>query len=228
MGDLTGLIVCGGGGRRLGPLAGLLNKSLFPVREHPIVIHVVHAILKSFECERLVFLTGHLAWQVEHVIRAYAPDVKVDFMRDNSALGTADAVCNALSALALERFVYAHGNIALGDDSILRIRDAAKMLDNSESLLAVSEATIAPTHPTVRVRSDHIIPARQENGAARLFSVGFGLVQGFERGLIEKSRSPGCTLEDHLFGAESRDGELRVVDIGPDWQHLEDLAFYAG
>ena len=63
------LILCGGRGRRLGPLAEHMPKVLAPVNGRPILSHVVEQF-KGHGFESFVLATGHLSEKVEDFARS--------------------------------------------------------------------------------------------------------------------------------------------------------------
>jgi CTP:molybdopterin cytidylyltransferase MocA len=101
-----------GEGRRLRPLTERWPKPVLPIDGRPVVVPLVHE-LAAF-CARIVVVTGHLAEQVEALLRPlpYA----LAFVRQPPGRGSADAVLRARAeppylALAADT-VYERGALA--------------------------------------------------------------------------------------------------------------------
>lgn len=217
---ITGLIVCGGRGARLGPLGDVVNKCVLPVDGLPAVVHVVKTAIESFGVQRCLLLTGHLGEQVEHVVRAYSPQAELTFVPDEDSCGTARAVQRAVSTYDIGDMLYAHANVALGLSAAEALRREHRI---RPSVWAVSTAPIAPTHPRLRAH-DSVLASADPNG--RYFSVGFGVLEAdVLRAAGSRDASRGQTLEDWVFGA-TLNGTVAATDIGGAWSHVEDLTSY--
>jgi GTP:adenosylcobinamide-phosphate guanylyltransferase len=222
---LTAVIVCGGRGSRLGPLGDVVNKNLLPYNGAPILLQAVSTAIKLFGCERIVFLTSHLADQVEQVAREYVDNVEIVFIRDDSRKGTAAAVQEAIISLKIHDFIYAHGNVAIGDKGLRQLTSLVSGADGCPSFLAVSKASKGPTHPQVNVRGHTIVTV--DNPKNKIFSVGFGLIKDLTGSKKLHNNAGDNTLEDWLFDKPNAITGIKAIDIGTDWRHLETLNFYA-
>lgn len=219
----TALIVCGGRGTRLGPLGKVVNKNLLPCGDIPIVVAAANAVIEEFDCSHCLFLTGHLGWQLEQVIPSYIDGIEISFAEDLSGRGTAAAVSSVVTDHGFDEFVYAHGNVSIGRESVRSVARAADAAGAGGSVIAVSSAEIAPTHPKVDIR--HGTLTRNEPGSSLFYSVGLALFR--EASWAGSWLGPaGQTLEDLLIERDLGGSEIRAVDIGSDWDHLEDLSFY--
>lgn len=223
---LSALIMCGGRGSRLGPLGDVVGKSLLPFRGEPLVVGVVRLLKETLGCDHFVFLTGHLGWQVEHVVKSYFPSAGVEFRQDHEFSGTAVSAWSAVSSLGLQRFAYVHGNIALGATAVSRFRTAVEQIPNDASLVTVSRCEFAPTHPRVPIVDGVVGPNDTPSIERFPFSVGLSLLPDLTDAFRQHRPVRGLAFEDFLFSLPGFKRTVHLVDIGGDWYHLEDLAFY--
>ena len=79
-----------GEGTRLRPLTERWPKPILPIDGRPVVVTLLHEL--AF-CERIVVVTGHLADEVEELVRPLP--YPVEFVRQPVGLGSADAVLRA-------------------------------------------------------------------------------------------------------------------------------------
>jgi bifunctional UDP-N-acetylglucosamine pyrophosphorylase/glucosamine-1-phosphate N-acetyltransferase len=80
-----------GEGTRLRPLTEHWPKPVLPIDGRPVVVTLVHQLAEV--CERIVVVTGHLAEQVEELLRPLP--YQIDFVRQPPGQGSADAVARA-------------------------------------------------------------------------------------------------------------------------------------
>jgi NDP-sugar pyrophosphorylase family protein len=74
---------------------------MLPVAGAPFVEHIVHFLAKQ-GIRRFVFLTGYLANTIEHHFTSSRfPGLDIDFVREETPLGTGGAVVHALSSRAI-------------------------------------------------------------------------------------------------------------------------------
>jgi CTP:molybdopterin cytidylyltransferase MocA len=81
-----------GEGTRLRPLTEHWPKPVLPIDGRPVIVTLLHE-LAAAGCERLVVVTGHLAEQVESLVRPLPYEIR--FVRQPSGQGSADAVLRA-------------------------------------------------------------------------------------------------------------------------------------
>jgi CTP:molybdopterin cytidylyltransferase MocA len=79
-------------GTRMRPLTERWPKPVLPVDGKPVVVTLVHELVRS-GCERIVVVTGHLAEQVEALLEPLPYDIR--FVRQPPGQGSADAVLRA-------------------------------------------------------------------------------------------------------------------------------------
>jgi CTP:molybdopterin cytidylyltransferase MocA len=100
-------------GTRLRPLTERWPKPVLPIDGKPVVVTLVHE-LAAAGCAEIVVVTGHLAEQVEELLRPLPYDLR--FVRQPPGLGSADAVLRAHAStpylvLAADT-LFAEGDIA--------------------------------------------------------------------------------------------------------------------
>ena len=54
---MKGIILAGGNGTRLRPMTKILNKSLLPISDKPIIFYIVET-LKSLKCKEIMIVSG--------------------------------------------------------------------------------------------------------------------------------------------------------------------------
>jgi bifunctional UDP-N-acetylglucosamine pyrophosphorylase/glucosamine-1-phosphate N-acetyltransferase len=79
-----------GEGTRLRPLTERWPKPILPIDGRPVVVTLLHEL--AF-CDRIVVVTGHLAEQVEELVRPLPYPIEI--VRQPPGLGSADAVLRA-------------------------------------------------------------------------------------------------------------------------------------
>ena len=86
-----------GEGRRLRPITERWPKPVLPIDGRPVVVTLLHELAEA-GCQRAWVVTGHLAEQVEELVRGSEAGLDVHFVRQPDPLGSADAVSRALAA----------------------------------------------------------------------------------------------------------------------------------
>jgi len=81
-----------GEGRRLRPITDWWPKPVLPIDGRPVVVTLVHELAVA-GCRPVTVVTGHLAEQVEALLRPLPYDLR--FVRQPPGLGSADAVARA-------------------------------------------------------------------------------------------------------------------------------------
>lgn len=127
------LILAGGRGSRLGPLAALCPASALPVGDRPFLAYIF-AYLRDQGVRDIIVCAGHLAQELEDYTRPWAKGVQVRYVREEQALGTGGAVRHCLPLLH-ERFFVWYGN------SLFRT-----------PLQALAQALVPPLAATLAVR----------------------------------------------------------------------------
>jgi mannose-1-phosphate guanylyltransferase/phosphomannomutase len=108
---MKAVIMAGGEGTRLRPLTSNQPKPMLPVVNRPMMEHVV-ALLRRHGFTEIVVTVAFLA---DH-IRAYFGDgsefgVHIDYVAEETPLGTAGSVANAAEVIGDETFLVISGDV---------------------------------------------------------------------------------------------------------------------
>lgn len=77
MGALTVLILAAGYGRRMGPLSEMINKSLVPYKQKPLLSHIIE---KFPDDTKFVIACGFLGYQIKDYLSLVRPSLDVTFV----------------------------------------------------------------------------------------------------------------------------------------------------
>jgi len=109
------LILCGGPGVGMGPIAYSIPKPMMPVGYKPIVEHII-ARLKAQGIYNFILAVGHLG---EHFVRYFGDGgslgVRIEYSFEKTPLGTAGAIRNAERRLN-GTFLAVYGDILFNQD----------------------------------------------------------------------------------------------------------------
>jgi dTDP-glucose pyrophosphorylase len=89
--DVPVVIMAGGLGSRLRPFTNVLPKPLFPVGEHTIMEEIFNVFYK-FGCTRFFISINYKADLIEFYLNSIDHPYKLDFIRENTPLGTAGSL----------------------------------------------------------------------------------------------------------------------------------------
>ena len=105
MGDVKGLVLCGGPGKRLRPITYYFQKAMIPIgcKQKPLLEYIVRT-LKFHGISDLVFLVDYKAEQIVNYFNNGARfDVKITYIHDDpECRGTAGSILNAYRKKAVE------------------------------------------------------------------------------------------------------------------------------
>jgi mannose-1-phosphate guanylyltransferase/phosphomannomutase len=119
---MKGIIIAGGAGTRLRPLTYTRPKPLIPVVNRPFLEYQV-ALLKRHGIDEVIFCTNYMADKIAaHFGDGSAFGVRMQFVNEETPLGTAGAIKNAQRVAGRDTFVVLNGDILTDFDigSILR------------------------------------------------------------------------------------------------------------
>jgi glucose-1-phosphate thymidylyltransferase len=221
---IDAVVMAAGEGSRLRPLTELWPKPVLPIDGRPVIATLLRELAVA-GCERVFVVTGHLAEQVEELVgdgSGFSLDVR--YVRQPSALGSADAVQRALTAGATPPFLVTAADTVYESGDVRRFAEGAR--DGAGALSYRFEPAPDPPHRyAVRVvegRVERVLDDDPANprSAAPLMALGPEVVP-FLEGL------PGPPTE--VSGALQRaiDAGLTIagIEIGPtrDLTHPVDL-----
>lgn len=216
------VIMCGGRGRRLGPLGGVVHKALLPVAGAPVVEHVLREIADAGIREVWV-IVDHLASQLTGFIDDGSRfGLSVRFQH-SSADGTAEALATLADDVVTGSLVYCHANVYCSPGTVgwlveehLRLRGMATF--------SYSARQEAPTHPQFVLEGNAVRDVRREGPGP--YSVGRAVIDA--RVLSALGRASGATVEEAVWGACAGLGAKSMIAVEHPgaWCHLESLEFY--
>jgi NDP-sugar pyrophosphorylase family protein len=216
---MEAVVMCGGRGKRLGPLGNVVNKNLLPVRGKPVIQHVVET-LSFIGASRILLLAGHLSNQLVKFFQAPIIDVEVVVLPDKAGTTTTGGALSAVLSQLPEEFLYAHGNICLSAEARAAFL-AACASEPTASVIAVSTATHAPTHPHVDVDIDgYITRVAPRLPEREICSVGLSRLR---KDALSSVSSAGPVEYDLTVQALSG-RRVRAANIGADWVHVENIS----
>ncbi len=137
MSDLTAVILCGGKGERLKPFTDHLPKALVPLRDKPLLYHLMNYLAQS-GIARFVLCVGYKAECIEQFVRDQAkPRWKVECVNSGDA-SMADRILDA------QPYIPGRGLICYGD--ILANVDLAALESQHSASGALATMTVYPLH----------------------------------------------------------------------------------
>lgn len=221
------ILMCGGRGRRLGPLGNLMHKSLFPVAGSTFIERLIRQLASEMDVRSVVVIADHRREQVaEYLAAVFGDDELAITVTPVTAPGTAGALRRAAEGVG-EPFVYGHGNIAF-DPAVVRTlsRSLNAGVHGGLGILGVSRNSVAPTHPHVRLSDEgRVVEVRDGRAEGWWCSIGLAVLTAEAVGCI--SETDDSKLVEVALSDCVGQHVLRGVDVGPDWRHLEDLSFYS-
>jgi glucose-1-phosphate thymidylyltransferase len=202
-----------GEGIRLRPLTERWAKPVLPIDGRP-VLAVLLRELAAAGCDRVWLVTGHLAQQVERLAgdgSAFGADVR--FVRQPSALGSADAVQRALDAGAEPPVLVSAADTVFQPGDVDRFAVAFGDSGAAGALAIRTEPGPGPSRPAVRRRDGRIERLRDDDpanawSAAPLWGLGPAVTERLCRD------EPPYELE-HAYQSAIDDGKVVIaVEIG--------------
>ena len=170
----TGVILAAGHGRRMGELGEAYPKTLLPVGDRSIIRHHIQ-LLVQLGIRDIIVVVGHRADQVTSAIEQAETDIRIRFVAQNEALGSADA-------LARVRPLITGPVVALLGDYYFRATDAAAVMRR----LAMGMSAIA-----VKREPD---PRLVAEACAVTIDDGGRVVDIVEKPMVPGTRLKGCGI----------------------------------
>jgi mannose-1-phosphate guanylyltransferase / phosphomannomutase len=153
------MILAAGKGTRLGFLGRTIPKALLPVGDRPLLErHLEYLAREGFT--RVVVNAHHLAPQVEAFVASYRGPLHVCCMVEQSLLGTAGSIRNALPQLGRDSFLVLYGDVLV--DEPLGAMIEFHRQEGALATLAVYESSLTEGKGVVRVDSSGRVTSFEE------------------------------------------------------------------
>ena len=133
---MEAIILAGGLGTRLAAKLSGIPKAMAPVAGRPF-LHILLAQLRRAGCSRVLLSVGHLHQVIQDCFGASFRGMRLDYVIENSPLGTGGAIRLALSEVAEESALVLNGDTFLEADYAAMFRFHAAQ---------AASLTIAVTH----------------------------------------------------------------------------------
>ncbi|KAB1185042.1 MULTISPECIES: sugar phosphate nucleotidyltransferase [Haloferax] len=191
------VVLAAGEGRRLRPLTTFQPKPMLPVANRPVVEYVLDSL---FECgiEHVVVVVGYRSERIQTHLSARYPDANIDFVRQDSRLGSGHALLQAEGYVG-DEFVVCNGDNVIDADIVSKVLERFSVTDSVATLAVASSDT--PEEYGVVVEHDGRISDIDEHGAESGYLVNAG-VYVFDSSVF-----------DALRRTPSYDGETRLPDV---------------
>jgi glucose-1-phosphate cytidylyltransferase len=199
MSDLTAVILCGGKGERLKPFTDHLPKALVPLRDRPLLFHLMNYLSQS-GVSRFVLCVGYKAECIEQFVRDQAkPQWNVQCVNSGDA-SMADRILDA------QPHIPGRGLICYGD--ILANVDLAALQCQHEGSGALATMTVYPLHSPfgiVHFNQEHQVTELAEKPVLPYWiNIGFMLCEAEAFGFFRRQSD----MMD-FSGALAREGRLK-------------------
>ncbi len=197
-----------GEGRRLRPITERWPKPVLPVDGRPVLGTLLRE-LAAAGIERVAVVTGHLAEQVEELVGDGSRwGLRVRFVRQPSADGSADAVARALEETPA---------VVVGADTVFSPGDIRRFLDAATGRAAVAvrrDPAPAPPHRFAVATSDGLVTRILDDDPANpLGGAPLWLVTDAVAAHLRRDRPP-YELGNAFQAAIDVGEEVRAVEIG--------------
>ena len=134
----TCLVLAGGRGVNMRPFTFEMPKALLPVGGKPILEHLLE-LLVCYNVRNLIFSVGHLGERIEqHFGNGEKYGVKITYVREKEALGTAGALVFAKKFLKDTSFLVVHGDILID----INLNDFIAFHEENSSLATIAVTSV--------------------------------------------------------------------------------------
>lgn len=133
------VVLAAGEGRRLRPLTTFQPKPMLPVANRPVVDFVLDAL---FECgiDHIVVVTGHRSERLLTHLSARYPDADIDFVVQESRLGSGHALLQAEGYVG-DAFVVCNGDNIIDADIVSKALERFSVTDSVATVAVASSET---------------------------------------------------------------------------------------
>ena len=187
------VILAGGMGTRMKPVAGNLPKALVPVAGRPFIDHQLELLRKN-NIKNVLLCIGYQGDMIEkHVGNGNSFGLKVDYSRESpdQLLGTGGALVNALPFLQ-EKFMVIYGDSYLPTD----YQKVVQSFDNSHTsaLMCVYHNQNKWDQSNVKIEGNSVVFYSKKPGSENLEYIDYGL-SVYKKSVIEQYLNKGLPLD---------------------------------
>jgi NDP-sugar pyrophosphorylase family protein len=191
-----------GRGERLRPVTDRWPKPVLPIDGQPVVVRLVHD-LAAAGVERFAVVTGHLAEQVEALLRPLP--YRLRFVHQPEPHGSLDAVRRAGAAAP---FVVAAADTRFADGDLARFVAAA-----TGPAIAVRRQPDRPDYTRIRVEDGRVVRVVAPDAPGELTAAPLWLV-GAEIRVGDEVSGPPYELASAFQNAIDTGVEVSAIEIG--------------
>ncbi|WP_416841564.1 sugar phosphate nucleotidyltransferase [Haloferax sp. DFSO52] len=192
------VVLAAGEGRRLRPLTTFQPKPMLPVANRPVVEYVLDSL---FECgiDHVVVVVGYRSDRIQMHLSARYPDANIDFVHQESRLGSGHALLQAEGYVG-DSFVVCNGDNIINADIVSKALERFSVTDSVATVAVASSDT--PEEYGVVVETDGRISDIDEHPVTNEGYLVNAGVYVFD-----------STVFDALRRTPSHDGETRLPDV---------------
>jgi len=106
---MQAIIIAGGKGTRLRPLADTTPKLLLKLKNKPLLDYIID-LLKKNDCDNIIICTRHLSEKIEEHVKKNNSDIPIRLSKENKPLGTAGALY-LIKDMLEDEFLILYGDV---------------------------------------------------------------------------------------------------------------------
>jgi len=194
---LKAIILAGGRGKRLKPIADYIPKPLVPIKNTPIIEWQLK-YLKKFGITEAIICTGYKTKMIENHLDIKNIGINIKFSIEKEPLGTGGAIKKAGKMINDESFVVMNG------DTICNI-DLTKLVKKTNSIAAIELRT---KYGILETDDDKIIKFKEKKEMSNVW-MNAGIYH-LQRQILQELPSKG-DIEKTLFPDYTKKGKLNTV-----------------
>lgn len=195
----TAVILAGGQGLNMRPFTYELPKSLIPVKDRPILEHIIEQ-LREHGIRRIILLIDYLGQKIEtHFGDGRRFGVEIHYQRDASPQGTGGAFRSLTELVGDQPFFVLHGDVL----AKINLSEMAKFHESQgrRATMALTSVADPSAYGAVRVSGTEVVEFTEKpesnSGTSRLINAG---VYVFDPSVLSLIPSVGTSyLEQDVF-----------------------------
>ncbi|MDR3291894.1 MAG: cupin domain-containing protein [Methanobrevibacter sp.] len=200
MSETTGMILCGGFGKRLRPITEKIPKPLVEIKDDYTILDKQLFDFKNANVNEVYLLTGFLNEKIKERYGDEYKGIKLHYMIEDEPLGTLNAIRLGMESLGDKQCIIRNGDVV----SDLNIKKMIKEGANSDYPFSIFITKMQSPYGVVEVSGDKLVSFKEKpildyyiNGGV-YFSKGQLDFGEFEKGDIEKTLFPLMAKENKL------------------------------